>query len=896
MAEPRWITRRDFLKTSAGAVITAAGVSFYPSAARAAISQPLDQESILEFNWDFVPQPDFWFMVISDTHITSNPKPWIIENLFLPSDARQSWQKGAAMNIGRLLKIIHQANASKPALVLHLGDITTSHPQRPNWDKECLNSQELMGMFKTPVHLCPGNHDIGNKLSAAFPTWPKSAGDPRKSFYISDDNIALYEHYFGKSYYSFNHSDAHFIVLCEHMFGSGWDREAKQWQWLEADLAANKNARHIFMGFHTPIYWVDPVKDIGPRNYEVIDEEPRARLLDLIKKYNVRAVFTGHIHHNLTNQYASTGLFSVTSTAFARNSWSLYPDVKGGFRDPAHAGYLIVRVYGDDVIVNFVRTVDRLPDAAPPQPSVKSAPKRLITLRSADKKHAPLAVTAPLPYVVPRMWGEENVVDGRLKGPDGRGGQFAGWTSELVAAENANQWIQLDFQTSVTLTKVLLVARKGAFPLDFKIDLRRAGEWRTFREEKDSPEPDPRQTLEFPVQNQPADALRIVGTRLRPQEGRGRGYMSIMEIEAYDTDGINVALATRGTRVSSSSKAGRPGIHSNDNAWAAAFDTGALLVRVAPDRVGWEDIEPHKGTYIIPEYAKRCLAMGRAQGAQIVFPVTMNHPAYSKDEIPGAFKAYISTLVQSLADYVDGFELHADGGDPAHTIDCLRWLSGKARDRAKVTTLISGIHASAPRVREAMEAVGGPLTISLAADTRLETIRNLVAKWPQPGRFLVELPAADPIFERASAEAASRRFVEVVSVGGIPCATISGKGGLTDHHDDPGTAYYALRALASALAGIVAGKRIALTKEDPQLSSLAFRDASGDLTAAVWSQRPDETAHRKDIQVPGKFSRAILLDPLSSTADECTVEAVGDITTVRSLEIRRYPLIIRLHA
>jgi len=911
MSKGNAITRRDFLKTTSGIVLTSAagGVLGFSGARRAyaetvALGKEVAQGDILEWEMGFVPEPDFWFMVLSDTHVTAHPEPWATEDLFLPAGSKQSWKDVHRMNIGRFIKVIEQANASKPDLVMHLGDITTSHPQRPSWGTECLNSQKLIGMFDAPVHLCAGNHDIGNKLSLDLPNWPKSAGDPRKSFYVSDDNVALYKKYFGEPYYSFDHKGSHFIVLLEHIFGSGWDVEKEEWGWLEADLEANKDAQHIFMFFHTPIYWVDPVKDVGPRNYEIIDEEPRARLLGLIEKYRVRAVFTGHTHHNITNQYGDAGLFTVTSTAFARNSWRLYTDVGGGNRDPAHAGYLIVRVYGDRAVVNFVRTVDRMAPARTAQRGSTHLPKRLVTQRSADRPQVPLVITAPLPYVVPRMWGPENVIDGRLRDPDGRKVPYAGWTSNQVPAENANEWIQIDFEKAATLTKVVLVGRGSAFPADFRIEARNGEGWKEIRREKDFRQPRNAEPVEFEVPNVKASAIRIVGTRLRPEKaGRSSAYMSFLQVEAYDEGGINVALSTRGGRATASSKTGRAGMHSNDNAWAQAFDAGKI-VRVSTRGTSWEDIEVHKGRYVIPGHWKHALALARAKGAPLVFPLTTKHSFYDDAHEREAFEKYAGAVVNALGDYIDGWELHlgiSSYVDWKVALERVRVLAALARARNSNAGVIMQGVAAWKWMEEAVAEIEGIAGVVLAPSASLTDVKGLVDKLGGSAICLVEIDAGSDIYDSKSGEAAARRFVETVSAKAFPCVTMSGEGGLTDYHDDPGTAYYALRALATAFASATPGdeSKIKVDAESPGVREFGPYSDNRDLVVAVWDNTPAESAGKPalaTLSAKGTFSRAVIVDPMTSTVAEANVSESDGESMVRDVELRPYPLVVRFEA
>ncbi len=180
---------------------------------------------------------DFSFTIIADTHIDPyNP-------------ARSE----------RLRTIFNEISTTKANFILHVGDMVEAGFAEEYQEFDKILPAEL----KNRVYGVPGNHEV---------RWDEWAGE-------------LYEDLFGESQYSFDHGGIHFIALdpTQLLQEPGYFT-ASLLDWLEKDL---KNT-----GVHTPIvvYLHYP---IGNNNYYIINEN---KFFEVVERYNVRAVFTGHIH------------------------------------------------------------------------------------------------------------------------------------------------------------------------------------------------------------------------------------------------------------------------------------------------------------------------------------------------------------------------------------------------------------------------------------------------------------------------------------------------------------------------------------------------------------------------------------------------------------------------
>ncbi|HKB69579.1 MAG TPA: metallophosphoesterase family protein [Thermoanaerobaculia bacterium] len=172
-----------------------------------------------------------------------------------------------------------------------------------------------------PVFNAPGNHEIHHLH-----------GDPCGDRASEE----AYARRFGNLYGSFDAGDVHFIALDTAQVCSEDRLDPAQRAWLERDLAANKNARAIFVFTHS-VFFAPPLIDPGSEKPEIGN---RADLVALLRRYPVRAVFSGHAH--LYSHEAHDGIdYFIAGGAGA----PLYaPPDRGGF-----SHYVVVRLAGNDL-------------------------------------------------------------------------------------------------------------------------------------------------------------------------------------------------------------------------------------------------------------------------------------------------------------------------------------------------------------------------------------------------------------------------------------------------------------------------------------------------------------------------------------------------------------------
>jgi hypothetical protein len=206
-------------------------------------------------------------------------------------------------------RAVDAINLLDPDFVITVGDMIPGHmEERALWDAEWAEYMEHARRIESPLFFTVGNHDIANL--ACYQYWQED---------------------FGRTYYSFDYKDCHFVVLNteeERHDGRGpmWER---MMQWAEVDLKDASDARHTFLFFHKPM-WDDPrFKGDWARVEEALGNRPFTAV-------------AGHVHYhsalrrsgNLYVTQATTGGGIRLSDA---NAW-------GGFH-----GFGFVTVDGDDV-------------------------------------------------------------------------------------------------------------------------------------------------------------------------------------------------------------------------------------------------------------------------------------------------------------------------------------------------------------------------------------------------------------------------------------------------------------------------------------------------------------------------------------------------------------------
>jgi len=170
----------------------------------------------------------------------------------------------------------YTADPGFQTFVLSVGDIVTFGADESNWDEELfgpkdINTRQMIGNL--PFLSCIGNHEMYTRDYAAV-----------------DTNLTLFKKYFpypfvGGTYWSFDYGPAHFVIVDQY----SQDFDIKELAWIKKDLASSRK-KWKFVCFHQPGWSVVP-DETHPNN-----EDVQEFIQPLLEKYNVAAVFAGHVH------------------------------------------------------------------------------------------------------------------------------------------------------------------------------------------------------------------------------------------------------------------------------------------------------------------------------------------------------------------------------------------------------------------------------------------------------------------------------------------------------------------------------------------------------------------------------------------------------------------------
>lgn len=287
------------------------------------------------FDRSALPTADFEFVVIGDTHYVRKGGRGTEE---FKSRLKQTARAAAALRM---------AAALQPAFIIHLGDLVQEYPGSPEFEPALV---EALGQIRR-LHIAPrfvaGNHDVGDKPD---PTMPAPPVHPR--------TLAYYHEQVGRSWYSFDHQGAHFVVLNSQVMNASLPEAALQRQWVEEDLARGPQ-RRIFMFLHLPPYLYDS-HEPALGHYDNIAEPARGWLLALLRRYNVELLFAGHTHFAFFDRLGPTRLIVAPSPSFSRTGFPQLltsgPPPEGGRDDRAKLGFLLVRVRPGHADVHLIRT------------------------------------------------------------------------------------------------------------------------------------------------------------------------------------------------------------------------------------------------------------------------------------------------------------------------------------------------------------------------------------------------------------------------------------------------------------------------------------------------------------------------------------------------------------
>lgn len=214
-------------------------------------------------------------------------------------------------------KIIREINNSGAEFTVHLGDKISGHKDGEIVRKQYKEYFEVIKKLKVSILHTVGNHEI---------TGVKG-------------NENIHRELFGPLYYSFTHKESLFIILNTESVGNEGVIAGEQLLWLKDELEKGREYKYIFVFLHRPLF---SVLDSKRNHRHFRSEEHRNEIAELLKGYNVSAVFAGHEH--LFHSGRHDGLLQVISGGGGA-PFHFYPE--GNFPH-----YLLIEVTGKNAAIH----------------------------------------------------------------------------------------------------------------------------------------------------------------------------------------------------------------------------------------------------------------------------------------------------------------------------------------------------------------------------------------------------------------------------------------------------------------------------------------------------------------------------------------------------------------
>lgn len=280
----------------------------------------------------------FSFVVVSDTHV--NERDGQSTSPFKTNHRANT----RARHVFREIASLEPA----PRFVVHLGDMVHPVPSQPTYRDAAAKFREISSPIVVPIHVVPGNHDIGDKCLEWMP-----AGQ------IDAQSLATYREAFGPDHYAFDHAGIKFVCLNALLLNSGLPEEPLQRRWLEHELRRGGDTR-TFLFLHYPPFVHAPDE---PGTYDNIDEPARSWLVSLIARSSIEAVFSGHVHNFWYHRIGNAECYLLPSTAFLRHDYtefySVSPGEEYGRGNVEKFGYYVIDLYERGHLAHQIRTMGR---------------------------------------------------------------------------------------------------------------------------------------------------------------------------------------------------------------------------------------------------------------------------------------------------------------------------------------------------------------------------------------------------------------------------------------------------------------------------------------------------------------------------------------------------------
>lgn len=203
--------------------------------------------------------------------------------------------------------VLRYVGAAAPDVVIHLGDLTLDGAHDP---ADLDNGRQQLDRLPVAWYAVPGNHDVGDN------PWPGVPAD------VTIDAVRQrrWLDTVGADHWSLTVNGWTMLAMNAQLFGSGLEAEARQWSWLEEQLAERDRDNRLALIAHKPVTAPEEELASAPA-YRFWPQPARNRLSSLLAGSSVALVMSGHVH-----QYRQLDL-DGTQHLWAPTTWAVLPDL-----------------------------------------------------------------------------------------------------------------------------------------------------------------------------------------------------------------------------------------------------------------------------------------------------------------------------------------------------------------------------------------------------------------------------------------------------------------------------------------------------------------------------------------------------------------------------------------
>lgn len=255
--------------------------------------------------------PRFTVIQISDLHLD-------------PDD------QGQCARLARARRVVDNAGAD---LVVISGDVSADGFSNNGMFAKV---RAELGRFDAPVHVIPGNHDVGDKPGEQ---------NELKPGYLAQWNAA-----FDTDRFCVQRDGWTLVGINTQVLGSGVAAEVEQYDWFDRTIGdAEQRGDQIAVFMHAAPYLFDPDEVLdGPSQYWGFTPAARRELLMRLDRPGVKLIANGHLHWHAMFHRGGACHVWCPSTSFIVDD-AIFP--RGG----AVVGFMRYRFGPDGVAVELVR-------------------------------------------------------------------------------------------------------------------------------------------------------------------------------------------------------------------------------------------------------------------------------------------------------------------------------------------------------------------------------------------------------------------------------------------------------------------------------------------------------------------------------------------------------------